>query len=65
MPSTDIDGTPITIFSEDDARTIYSALVALSDHMILLPTEQRIAAKIARELDFTPEEDDILCSKSR
>ncbi len=55
MPSTDIDGSPIVILSETEARTFYNMLArSLKEHGTLIGGEKTAAAKIARDLKLPP-----------
>ena len=51
MPSTDIDGSMIVILSEAEARRVYQYL---DGPCPLDPLEQRLADKIARDLNLKP-----------
>ena len=51
MPSTDIDGSVIVILSEAEARRVYDYLKGPSPRDAL---EQRLADKLARDLNLPP-----------
>jgi hypothetical protein len=57
MTSTDIDGSPIVILSEDDATAIYRLMQSLNEGCgggYLLPEEIVAGNKIAKSLGFRP-----------
>jgi hypothetical protein len=57
MPSTDIDGSPVVIFSEAEARFVYNhftSILARVGHENLPPTAGKIIEKIARDLNLPP-----------
>jgi hypothetical protein len=51
MPSTDVDGSKIVILTEAEARRVYEYLGGPCPRDAL---EQRLADKIARDLDLPP-----------
>lgn len=54
MPNTDIDGSVIVILSEAEARRVYEYL---NGPLPLDPLEQKLADKIARDLQLPRIED--------
>ena len=54
MPSTDIGGSVIVILSTDEARRVYEFLRDVAAREGLDKLEQRLAAKIARDLQLPP-----------
>ena len=53
MPSTDIDGSPIVILSQTEAKALYEACRELSAFERLLLDQMKAANKIARQLTLT------------
>lgn len=57
MPSTDIDGSPIVILSEEEARLVYNIIkFRWQTGCPILDLERHVARKIARDLTLLPEE---------
>lgn len=55
MPTTDLDGSIIVILSVAEAKRVYDYLSATRKHVGPLdPLEQKLAAKIARDLELPP-----------
>jgi hypothetical protein len=55
MPSNDIDGSVIVILSEAEAKRVYEYLSVARKHIGPLdPLEQKLADKIARDLELPP-----------
>jgi hypothetical protein len=54
VPSTDIDGSPIVILTQEEAKTLYDACRELSAFERLSWNQAKAANKIARELKLTP-----------
>jgi len=54
MPSTDIDGSPIVILSEVEGKALLNLLRWAWEWSPLNDALQRVAAKIARDLNLEP-----------
>ena len=54
MPSTDIDGSPIMILSEDEAKTIHRFLMCFFGRGYLIQDEIEVGNKIAKTFGLEP-----------
>lgn len=52
MPSTDVDGSPIVILNEAEARKVYCLLTIIRQERRLTTVERKIVNKIARDLSL-------------